>query len=61
MFGAAKPASPSVPQADADRFCSSPPPAWKISLSVVVLSLLLALLVGVAVGAIAFIRWRGIW
>ncbi|HEU5335293.1 MAG TPA: hypothetical protein VFU27_04990 [Terriglobales bacterium] len=47
--------------ADAGQMSASTAPAWKLSLSLVVLSLLLALLVGVAVAAIAFFGWRGTW
>lgn len=37
------------------------PPSWMLCLWLCVLCLTLALLAGVVVGAIAFIRWRGIW
>lgn len=61
VLGSAKPASGSVPEFDGGGPPAPSLPAWRISLSLLVLSLLLALLVGVAVGTIAFIRWRGIW
>jgi hypothetical protein len=36
-------------------------PKWKVWLWLVFLALLLALLIGTVMGAIQFIRWRGIW
>lgn len=47
-----------------DRSHDNPPPAqakWKISLCLVLLTLVLLLLTGTVMGAIQFIRWRGIW
>ena len=42
----------------------NPAPAqakWKISLCLVLLILVPLLLIGTVIGAIQFIRWRGIW
>jgi len=36
-------------------------PKWKIQLCLVLLIFVLALVVGAVIGAIQFIRWRGIW
>lgn len=41
--------------------CISAPPFWKICLWIGVLLLTLALLVGAAIGAVEFLRWREIW